>query len=52
MFKGIFSYTEIGKAIAYVEKVALDLIKARRQSGHTEKVLYAWYRHYDHVFQN
>ena len=38
MFKGLFSYTEMGKAMDYVSKVALDLIKARREGGHTEKV--------------
>ena len=38
IFKGFFSYTEMGKALDYVSKVALDLIKARRQGGHTEKV--------------
>ena len=36
-FKSAFSYTEMGKAMAYVEKVALDMIKARRQGGHMEK---------------
>ena len=38
MFKGIFSYTEMGKVFDYIAKVALDLIKARRLGGHTEKV--------------
>ena len=38
MMGGIFSYTEMGKAINYVSKVARDLIKARRESRHTEKV--------------
>ena len=38
MFKGLFSYTEMGKAMDYISKVALDLIKARRQEEHTEKV--------------
>ena len=38
LFKGIFSYTEMGKAMNYVSKVALDLIKVRRQSGHKENV--------------
>ena len=35
---GIFSHTEIAKGLDYVAKVARDLIKARRESGHTEKV--------------
>ena len=39
MFKGMFSYTEMGKAFDYIAKVALDLIKARRQGGHAEKVM-------------
>ena len=39
LFKGLFSYTEVGKAFDYISKVALDLIKARRQGGHTEKVI-------------
>ena len=34
----IMSYTEMGKAMDQVAKVARDLIKARRESGHTEKV--------------
>ena len=38
LLKGIYSYTKMGKAMNYVERVALDLIKARRQEGHTEKV--------------
>ena len=37
--KYAFSYSEAGKATAYIQKVALDLIKARRETGHTEKVL-------------
>ena len=37
MFKGAFAYTEMGKAMGYVAKVAHDMIKARRQGGHTEK---------------
>ena len=40
MFKGILSYTEMGKALGYIAQVALDLIKARRQGGHNEKVDY------------
>ena len=40
MFKGILSYTEMGKAMDYIAKVALDLIKARRQGGQNEKVDY------------
>ena len=38
MMGGIFSHTEMGKALDKVAKVARDLIKARRESGHTEKV--------------
>jgi hypothetical protein len=38
MLWGIFSYTEMGKAMVHIEKVARDLIKARRESGHAEKV--------------
>ena len=38
LLKGIISFTEMGKAMDYVTKVALDLIKARREAGHTEKV--------------
>ena len=38
MLWGIISYTEVGKTMNYVAKVARDLIKARRESGHTEKV--------------
>jgi hypothetical protein len=36
--KDLISYTEMGKAFNYIAKVALDLIKARRQGGHNEKV--------------
>ena len=35
---GIFSHTEMAKGVDYVAKVARDLIKARRESGHAEKV--------------
>ena len=35
---GIMSYTEMGKAMDQVAKVARDLIKARRESGQAEKV--------------
>ena len=38
LLKNFFTYTEMGKALDYVKKVAHDLIKARRQEGHTEKV--------------
>ena len=38
LLKGVLSYTEMGKAMDYVAKVALDLIKTRREAGHTEKV--------------
>ena len=38
MLWGIISYSEMGKAMDQVAKVARDLIKARRESGHTEKV--------------
>ena len=38
MLWGIISYSEVGKTMNYVAKVARDLIKARRESGHTEKV--------------
>ena len=31
-------HSKPGKAAAYVKKVALDLVKARRQSGNAEKV--------------
>ena len=40
---GIFSYTEMGKAMDHVAKVARDLIKARRESGHTETVSIIFY---------
>ena len=42
MFKGLFSYTEMGKGMVYVAKVAFDLIKVRRQTGNTERV-WTWY---------
>lgn len=35
----IFSYTEAGKAMDSMKKVAVDLIRSRRESGHKEKVL-------------
>ena len=35
-----FSYTEAGKAMALIQKVTLDLIKSRRESGQSEKVLF------------
>ena len=38
MLWGIISYSEVGKAMDQVAKVARDLIKARREGGHTEKV--------------
>ena len=38
LMKPLFSNTKPGKAMEYIKKVALDLIKARRESGHTEKV--------------
>ena len=38
MLWSITAYTEMGKAMDQVAKVARDLIKARRESGHTEKV--------------
>ena len=38
LMKYFFAYTEPGKAAAYVQKVALDLIKARRENGRAEKV--------------
>ena len=33
-----FAHSEPGKAVAYVNKVALDLVKARRENGHSDKV--------------
>ena len=33
-----FAYSEPGKGVAYVQKVALDLVKARRENGHSDKV--------------
>ena len=50
MFKGMFSYTEMGKVFDYISKVALDLIKARRQGGHTEKVMHTYVHHTRHVY--
>ena len=38
LLKVILSYTEAGKAIDYISKVTLDLIKARRERGQAEKV--------------
>ena len=34
----LFHYSEAGKGLQYVRKVALDLIKARREAGPSEKV--------------
>ena len=34
-----FTHSEPGKAVAYVNKVALDLVKARRENGHSDKVV-------------
>ena len=34
-----FAHSEAGKAVAYIQKVALDLVKARRENGHSDKVL-------------
>jgi hypothetical protein len=33
-----FAHSEPGKAVAYVHKVAMDLVKARRENGHFDKV--------------
>ena len=33
-----FAYSEAGKGLKYVNKVALDLIKTRREAGQSEKV--------------
>ena len=38
LMKYFFAYTEAGKAAAYIQRVALDLIKARRESGREDKV--------------
>ena len=36
--KASFFHTEAGKAIAYIRKIALGLVKSRRENGHEEKV--------------
>ena len=33
-----FAHSEAGKGIAYVLKVAMDLVKARRENGNSDKV--------------
>lgn len=33
-----FAHSEAGKAVGYIQKVALDLVKARRENGHSDKV--------------
>ena len=38
LMKAAFSHTEAGKAIAYIRKIALGLVKSRRENGHEEKV--------------
>ena len=38
LIKYLISLSEGGKAAAYIKKVTLDLIQARRESGHGEKV--------------
>ena len=37
-FKHGYFHSKPGKAAIYLKKVALDLVKARRESGHTGKV--------------
>ena len=41
--KFAFLRSEAGQAATYVRNVALDLIKARRESGHPEKVYKYFY---------
>ena len=38
LLNAAFSYTEAGKSLKFISKVALDLIKARRESGQGDKV--------------
>lgn len=38
LMKYAFLHSEPGKAALYVKQVALDLVKSRRESGHSEKV--------------
>ena len=33
-----FAHSEAGKAVGYIQKVAMDLVKARRENGHSDKV--------------
>ena len=35
--KLVFAHSEPGKAVAYVHKAAMDLVKARRENGHSDK---------------
>ena len=41
LIKYMISHSEGGKATAYIKKVTLDLIRARRESGHGDKVYIA-----------
>ena len=36
--KFIFTHSTIGRTVAYLKKVSLDLVKKRRESGSAEKV--------------
>ena len=36
--KYLFSFTEPGKAAAYIKRVTLDLVRARRETQDAEKV--------------
>ena len=39
LLNAAFSYTEAGKSLEFIKKVAMDLIKARRESGQGDKVI-------------
>ena len=38
LMKLAFAHSEAGKGVAYIHKVAMDLVKARRENGHSDKV--------------
>ena len=38
LVKLAFAHSEAGKGVAYILKVAMDLVKARRENGHSDKV--------------
>ena len=44
LMKLAFGHSEPGKAVAYIRKVALDLVKTRRQNGHSADKVHTTYR--------